>query len=171
MLDDEPQGINDETLSMWLAMRPLSIGFLKQYWDQAEEVSLSDEKLFQQNSVIFDEWITDEGSHVGMRLVGEEKNGIVRSMSNEGKLREGTYKNDARHGLHRVIDGNDSIVTIEFYVNGIKESTLNFLGNFMETNRDDRKRHLSRMLGSDFNPRLVFSSKRGCCNWDKKKFE
>ena len=86
--------------------------------------------------------------------------GIVRTVDSRNQIREGTYKDGLRHGLHRkVLD--EGVAVVEFYVNGQVNGVLTFHGNFIETFRDDENKQLSKLIPSDFNPRLNVSPQRG----------
>ena len=72
-----------------------------------------------------DEWVDGDIHSEGFRYVfgSRHRQGIVRQIYSNGTVSEGSYLNDERHGLHRVIipttyKSDLSDTTIEFWVAG-----------------------------------------------------
>ena len=134
MLQAPPAEAGEEELQLWNEMARMSLPLFIKY-------KIDKEPLFDTANTCLDVWETDDREKCyGMRhKETAEKHGIVRTVEQNGVIREAQYKNGVLHGLSREILVNSATVAV--YREGEEVAELVFDKQFNEVERGGEQAH------------------------------
>ena len=132
MLESVPVGSCTDSIHMWQRLKPMKLKMLQHYWEKVE----LDQPFWDFENATYTSWTDRKGKHFGMRdRVTNERQGVIRTFDNQGKLTEGTFKNGKPHGLERQLLYDEARITL--YRNGNKYAELEIGPDGVEVFRYD----------------------------------